>query len=71
MAKKKVSKKKVAKKPELKVLRAFKFTGDPIGGDDPAGIRMYGRLFELNGAAVSVTDEVAELLDKHTHFTEV
>lgn len=62
---KKKTKKKVAKK-----LRGFVFTGDPINGQDPERIRLFGKLFKLNGNKVSVPDDVAEKLAKHSHFAE-
>lgn len=69
MAKKKVSKKRVAKKVAPK-WRRFVFTGDPINGDDPATINWIGKTFALNGDPVSVPDEIAEKLATHSHFTE-
>lgn len=64
---KKTTKKKVTRK----VLRAFRFTGDPINGQDPQKIRLFDKLFTLNGNKVSVPDEVADKLATHSHFTEV
>lgn len=65
---KKTSKKKVVKKV---VKPGFKFTGDPINGQDPESIRFFGYLFKLNGNKVSVSDEVAAKLRLNSHFTEV
>lgn len=64
-AKKKVTKKVVNPKP------GFKFTGDPVNGQDPESIRFFGYLFKLNGNKVSVSDEVAAKLRVNSHFTEV
>ena len=73
MVKKKVAKKKVAKKRVKKVVnkgRGFTFTGDKVGGDDPASIVMCGLKFDLNGRVVYVPDEVAEKISGNPHFTE-
>ena len=67
---KKVAKKKAAKKVVNKG-RGFVFTGDKVGGDDPASIKMYGITFELNGAPRFIPDEIAVLIENNGHFTEV
>lgn len=71
---KKVAKKKVAKKPKGRQagtkLRSFVFTGDAIGGDNPASITMFGHTFKLNGAAVKVSAPVAQSIENNRHFTE-
>ena len=58
--------------PEAKPsgLRKFVFTGDEFGRCDPAWCDMHGYNFKLNGAAVSVTDDIAAKLATHSHFTE-
>ena len=67
---KKVAKKRAAKKTAKKVENSFVFTGDKIGGDDPAWCRIHGYSFKLNGAAIKVSDDVAAKLRTHSHFTE-
>ena len=61
--------KKVTKKAAVKK-SGFVFTGDKIGGDNPAWCDLYGYSFKLNGAAIKVSDEVAAKLRTHSHFTE-
>ena len=39
--------------------------------DNPPFITMYGYTFALNGEPVEVTNDVASLLTKHSHFSEV
>jgi hypothetical protein len=72
-AAKKVAK-KVAQKPKGRQvgtkLRSFVFTGDKVGGFDPAYCEMHGYLFKLNGRAVKVTAEAAVKLATHSHMTE-
>ena len=65
---KKTAKKKVAKK--VNKGRGFVFTGDKIGGCDPASIEMYGITFELNGAVRYIPDEIAVKIENNRHFTE-
>ncbi len=48
----------------------FVFTGDKVGGCDPAWCEMHGYSFKLDGAAVKVKDDVAAKLATHSHFTE-
>lgn len=65
----------MAKKPTVKkeaptYTNGFVFTGDKVGGCDPAWISMHGYLFELNGRVIEVNDVVAAKLRKHSHFTE-
>lgn len=66
MAKKKASKKKVAKKVAPKYPK-FVFVGN--GDNDPDEIVMYGFVFKLNGKAVEVADkQVAAKLKNNSHF---
>ena len=62
---------KPVKKSGVKGLRKFVFSGDPIGGHDPAWCSDHGYMFKLNGSPIPVTDEVAKKLATHSHFTEV
>ena len=65
--------KKVAKKRAKKVVnkgRGFVFTGDKVGGCDPASIVMYGITFKLNGAVRYIPDEIAVKIENNQHFTE-
>lgn len=50
--------------------RGFVFTGDKVGGHDPATCKMHGINFELNGRVVYVPEQVAVKLATHSHFTE-
>ena len=65
MAKKKVSKKKVAKKV---IKHGFVFVGN--GNSDPQTIELYGTIFKLNGTPVTVAESIAAKLRTHSHFTE-
>lgn len=65
---------------EKSELRSFTFTGDPrvvkdINGvrmdmNDPNSIKMHGYIFPLKAYAVEVTEDVANKLANHSHFTE-
>lgn len=64
MPKKKVSKKKVAKKPAHP---KFVFVGN--GKDDPETIEFYGYTFALNGKPVAIPDPfVAAKAAGNSHF---
>ena len=66
-----VKKAAVKKVENTTYLNGFVFTGDKVGGSDPAWISMHGYLFGLNGRVVEVNDAVAAKLRTHSHFTEV
>lgn len=65
---KKAAVKKAVEKADY--VNGFVFTGDKVGGCDPAWIEMHGYLFGLNGRVVEVNDTVAAKLRNHSHFTE-
>ena len=61
---------KKAKKKVVNKGRGFVFTGDKVGGCDPASCKMHDITFELNGRVVYVPEQVAVKLATHSHFTE-
>ena len=65
-----VKKAAVKKVEKAEYVNGFVFTGDKVGGCDPAWIEMHGYLFGLNGRVVEVNDTVAAKLRNHSHFTE-
>lgn len=53
-------------------MRSFKFVGDTVHDEpnNPEVVEYFGVKFEL-GEAVSVSDEIAGKLERHSHFAEV